>query len=200
MSLKRKKDGKIITTCKIGTDKWWRAESVWGRGGIVHMILRLQASQNISVGKALELLDALINQRFVGIPEAPWDKWADTPEEFVAEPVEPAFRVVCDGTNNTPTDIENGVIKADVYLRNKDLVQLMNTFCPQCGPKCKVDTDGCCVSCGCTAVGPEVEGMACEKDHMQDQIVTLTAEVERWKALAMRGADKQHKEQIDNGT
>jgi hypothetical protein len=194
MSLKRKKDGKIINTGKIGTDKWWRAESVWGRGGIVHTILRLQSSQNISVGKALELLDALINRRSEGIPEAPWDNWADTLEEFAAEPMKPTFRVVCDETNNTPSDIKNRLVKADVYFTG------MNTFCPQCGPKCKVDAEGCCVSCGCTAVGPEVEGMACEKDHMQDQIIMLTAEVERWKALAMRGADKQHKEQIDNGT
>lgn len=61
----------------------------------------------------------------------------------------------------------------------------MNTFCPQCGPLCKVDEDGCCVTCGSTATGPEVENMMCEIDQMQSQIAFLTAEVQRWKALAM---------------
>jgi hypothetical protein len=30
------------------------------------------------------------------------------------------------------------------------------TLCPQCGPGVSVDEDGCCVSCGCVAVGPGI--------------------------------------------
>jgi hypothetical protein len=32
----------------------------------------------------------------------------------------------------------------------------MNTFCPECGPNVSIDEDGCCVTCGATAIGSAV--------------------------------------------
>jgi hypothetical protein len=33
----------------------------------------------------------------------------------------------------------------------------MKTFCPECGPGVPVDEDGCCMSCGATAIGAAVD-------------------------------------------
>jgi hypothetical protein len=38
-----------------------------------------------------------------------------------AEKTLPKFRVVCDETNNTPSDIEKGSINVDVYMREKPI-------------------------------------------------------------------------------
>ena len=32
----------------------------------------------------------------------------------------------------------------------------MKTFCPECGPNVDIDEDGCCVTCGATAIGSAV--------------------------------------------
>jgi len=33
----------------------------------------------------------------------------------------------------------------------------MNTFCPECGFNIPVNEDGCCLSCGATAIGTAVD-------------------------------------------
>ena len=48
----------------------------------------------------------------------------------------------------------------------------MKTFCPECGFGAKVDEDGCCVHCGCDAVGPAVDKLISTFDLLL-QVVRL---------------------------
>jgi hypothetical protein len=47
---------------------------------------------------------------------------------------------------------------ADEIIKEWERGQRKNTFCPECGFGVAVDEDGCCVSCGATAVGSAVDG------------------------------------------
>jgi hypothetical protein len=47
---------------------------------------------------------------------------------------------------------------ADEMIKEWKRRQITNTFCPECGFGVDVDEDGCCVSCGATAVGRAIDG------------------------------------------
>ena len=52
---------------------------------------------------------------------------------------------------------KRGPIEAPISEPQKEPDGWTGSWCPQCGPNVKVDEDGCCVTCGCTAVGDGVE-------------------------------------------
>ena len=62
------------------------------------------------------------------------------------------------------------------------------TFCPECGVNIPIDEDGLCATCGATATGKGVEGIAIH-------VVNLRAEIERQHddlREANRMLDKYH--------
>jgi hypothetical protein len=83
------------------------------------------------------------------------------------------------------------------------------TWCPECGPDVKVDEDGCCTMCGCTAMGVGVECvgfMAKERDRLRtdnerlrDRLLARVRELEdnekerkRYKATLEQYADQEN--------
>lgn len=85
----------------------------------------------------------------------------------------------------------------------------LGAWCPQCGPVEKVDEDGCCVSCGCTAVGDGVdEVLKLLRAHqspfkhsvpMDDELLKLFGEgqdsYEGW-GIIWRAAEKAERERL----
>lgn len=58
------------------------------------------------------------------------------------------------------------------------------TFCPQCGPDVDIDEEGCCLTCGATAVGSAVRDIA----SLQAVLDAVRADCERAKEVAGRMA------------
>jgi len=78
------------------------------------------------------------------------------------------------------------------------------TFCPQCGPRPRIDEDGCCATCGCDATGQGADelhalvySMLAHIDAQAAEIAALKAEItkmlfspeSRWKYKKKEGAE-----------
>jgi len=64
----------------------------------------------------------------------------------------------------------------------------MKTWCPQCGPSAAVDEDGCCLICGCDAVGEGADAAHEDRrkaealDALEKKIAEMsTAAAEAWR-------------------
>ena len=58
------------------------------------------------------------------------------------------------------------------------------SWCPQCGPDVSVDEDGCCLMCGCDAVGAGAETalrLRAARDEARAEIARLTALLRKWE-------------------
>ena len=89
-----------------------------------------------------------------GYPE-PWRLWEVS--RYGA-----GFQGYCSSKENPLSGILNNKYRrrhdADEIISEWERGQRTNTFCPECGFGVDVDEDGCCVSCGATAVGSAVDG------------------------------------------
>jgi predicted RNase H-like nuclease (RuvC/YqgF family) len=70
-------------------------------------------------------------------------------------------------------------------------------FCPECGPSDTCDSDGCCLQCGATATGKELDDLLAYRDQLRDENEQLRKDLAYQKHLAERKADRD-KIAIDN--
>ena len=63
-------------------------------------------------------------------------------------------------------------------------------FCPECGPSDACDEDGCCLQCGATATGKELEDLLAYRDQLRDENEQLRKDLAYQKHLADSKSDR----------